>query len=299
MEKVMEMTSVNLRETSNLDIRKRKEKIFKLICISSIATSLVVLGVLLFHIAQEGIEYLGWDFLTNFQSRFAGKSGIKAGLLGTIWLMIPTLLISVPTGVLTAIYLQEYPVKGKIGRFIELNIANLAGVPSIVYGLLGLTVFVHWLGLGRSLLSGALTMSMLILPVIIVSAKEALGAVPDSIRQGAYAVGARKYQVVFGQVLPAAIPGILTGVILAVSRGIGEAAPLIVVGALSYVAYTPSTMMDEFTVLPIQIYNWAGRPQVEFHKLAASGIIVLLALMLTMNLTAILIRNRKQKRMRL
>ena len=295
----MEMTSVNLRETSNLDIRKRKEKIFKLICISSIATSLVVLGVLLFHIAQEGIEYLGWDFLTNFQSRFAGKSGIKAGLLGTIWLMIPTLLISVPTGVLTAIYLQEYPVKGKIGRFIELNIANLAGVPSIVYGLLGLTVFVHWLGLGRSLLSGALTMSMLILPVIIVSAKEALGAVPDSIRQGAYAVGARKYQVVFGQVLPAAIPGILTGVILAVSRGIGEAAPLIVVGALSYVAYTPSTMMDEFTVLPIQIYNWAGRPQVEFHKLAASGIIVLLALMLTMNLTAILIRNRKQKRMRL
>jgi phosphate transport system permease protein len=299
MEKVIVTPMIISLPASNLEIRKRKEKIFKLICILSIVSSLMVLGILFYHIAQEGIEYLGMDFLTRFQSRFAAKSGIKAGLWGTIWLMTPTILISVPIGVLTAIFLQEYPIKGRIGRFIELNIANLAGVPSIVYGLLGLSVFVHWMGLGRSVLSGALTMSLLILPVIIVSAKEALAAVPDTIRQGAYALGARKFQVVFGQVLPAAIPGILTGVILAVSRGIGEAAPLIVVGALSYVAYVPSTVMDEFTVLPIQIYNWAGRPQQEFHKLAASGILVLLVLMLTMNLTAILIRNRRQKRMRL
>jgi phosphate transport system permease protein len=197
---------------------------------------------------------------------------------------------------LAAIYLEEYASKNRFTAFIEVNIANLAGVPSIVYGILGLAVFVRFMGLERSVLAGAMTMSLLVMPVIIIAAKEAIRAVPSSLRQAAFAVGATRWQVVRHHVLPSAIPGILTGVILALSRAIGETAPLIMIGALTYVAFVPEGPLDEFTALPIQIFNWTARPQETFHELAAGGIIVLLAILLLMNATAVYIRYRGSKR---
>jgi phosphate transport system permease protein len=204
--------------------------------------------------------------------------------------------LAIPIGVLAAIYLEEYAPKNRFTAFIEVNIANLAGVPSIVYGILGLAVFVRFMGLERSVLAGAMTMSLLVMPVIIIAAKEAIRAVPSSLRQAAFAVGATRWQVVRHHVLPSAIPGILTGVILALSRAIGETAPLIMIGALTYVAFVPEGPLDEFTALPIQIFNWTARPQETFHELAAGGIIVLLAILLLMNATAVYIRYRGSKR---
>ena len=203
-----------------------------------------------------------------------------------------TALFAIPTGVLAAIYLEEYAKPGKVTRFIELNIANLAGVPSIVYGILGLALFVRFFHLERSVVAGALTMSLLILPVIIIASKESIKAVPQSLRQAAYAVGATPWQVIRHHVLPSALPGVLTGVILALSRAIGETAPLIMIGALTYIAFIPEGPMDEFTALPIQIFNWTARPQLEFHELASAGIIVLLGVLLIMNSVAVYIRIR-------
>ena len=204
--------------------------------------------------------------------------------------------MAIPIGVLAAIYLEEYALKNRFTAFIEVNIANLAGLPSIVYGILGLAVFVRFMGLERSVLAGAMTMSLLVMPVIIIAAKEAIRAVPSSLRQAAFAVGATRWQVVRHHVLPSAIPGILTGVILALSRAIGETAPLIMIGAMTYVAFVPEGPLDEFTALPIQIFNWTARPQETFHELAAGGIIVLLAILLLMNATAVYIRYRGSKR---
>lgn len=279
--------------------RKRTEKIFKLACFGLTFFSVLILIVLLFHISMTGQKYLSWDFISNWPSRFPHKAGIKAGIWGTLWLISLTACISIPIGVCSALFLEEYKIQGKLGKIIEINVANLAGVPSIVYGLLGLTIFVRYFGLDRSLLSGALTLTLLIMPVIIVSSREAIKAVPDAIRFGAYALGASKYQVVFWHVLPIALPGILTGVILALSRAIGETAPLIIVGALTYISYTPESVMDEFTVLPLQIYNWASRPNEEFHYLAAGGIIVLLAVMMSMNFIAVMIRQKASKKVKL
>lgn len=279
--------------------RKRKEKLFKFACFALTFFSVLVLIVLLYHIGITGNKYISFKFLTAWPSRFPHKAGIKAGIYGTLWLISLTAAISIPIGVLSALFLEEYKIPGKLGKIVEVNVANLAGVPSIVYGLLGLTVFVRFFGLDRSLLSGALTLSLLILPVIIVSSREAIKAVPDAIRFGAYALGASRYQVVFWHVLPIALPGILTGVILALSRAIGETAPLIIVGALTYISYTPESIMDEFTVLPLQIYNWASRPQEEFHYLAAGGIIVLLAVMMSMNFIAVMIRQKASKKVKL
>ncbi len=279
--------------------RKRKEKIFKIACFGLTFLSVIILIVLLYHIGQAGSKYLSFKFLDSWPSRFPHKAGIKAGIWGTLWLISLTALISVPIGIFSALFLEEYKIPGKLGKFVEINVANLAGVPSIVYGLLGLTIFVRFLGLDRSLLSGALTLSLLILPVIIVSSREAIKSVPDAIRFGAYALGASRYQVVFWHVLPIALPGILTGVILALSRAIGETAPLIIVGALTYISYTPESIMDEFTVLPLQIYNWASRPQEEFHYLAAGGIIVLLGVMLSMNFIAVVIRQKASKKVKI
>jgi phosphate transport system permease protein len=194
--------------------------------------------------------------------------------------------------VLASVYLEEYARPTRLTEFININIANLAGVPSIVYGMLGLAIFVRFFQLERSLLSGALTMSLLILPVIIIAAKEAIRAVPGSLRQAAFAVGATRWQVIRAHVLPSALPGILTGVILAISRAIGETAPLIMIGALTYVAFVPEGPMDEFTALPIQIFNWTSRPQEEFHELASAGIVVLLLVLLMMNALAVYIRYR-------
>ena len=209
-----------------------------------------------------------------------------------------TALFSVPIGIGSGIYLEEFTHKNRYSRFIDLNISNLAGVPSIVYGMLGLVIFVRWFGLNQSVLAGSMTMSLLILPIIIISTREALRAVPNTIRQAAFALGATRWQTIYAHVLPAALPGILTGIILALSRAVGETAPLIMIGALTYVAFVPEGPMDDFTALPIQIFNWASRPQKEFHELAAAGILVLLFVLLLMNSIAVYIRHWSEKRNR-
>ena len=276
----------------NLRQRHRKALLFKLFCIGVTLFSVAILGLLIFQVTSLGMPWIDWQFLTSFPSRFPEKAGIKSALFGTFWLVGLTATFAIPTGVLAAIYLEEYAPANKITRIININIANLAGVPSIVFGILGLAVFVRFMGLERSVLAGALTMSLLILPVIVVASKEAIRAVPSSIRQAAFAVGATRWQVISVHVLPQSISGILTGVILALSRALGETAPLIMIGALTYIAFVPEGPMDEFTALPIQIYNWTSRPQAAFHELASAGIVVLLCVLLLMNATAVYIRYR-------
>jgi phosphate transport system permease protein len=276
--------------------RQRVARIFKIACSSVTFLAVGILAVLIYEVTITGISWLDWQFMTSFPSRFPEKAGILSAFVGTLWLVTLTALFAIPTGVLAAIYLEEYAPKNKLTVFIEVNIANLAGVPSIVYGILGLAVFVRFFELNRSVVAGALTMSLLIMPVIIIAAKESIRAVPSSLRQAAFAVGATRWQVVSAHVLPSALPGILTGVILALSRAIGETAPLIMIGALTYVAFLPEGPMDEFTALPIQIFNWTARPQETFHELAAAGIIVLLAILLLMNATAVYIRYRGSKK---
>jgi phosphate transport system permease protein len=283
---------------NRLNSRHRKAKLFSIICAVVTWFSVSILCVLLLRVCLDGFGWLDWQFLTDFPSRFPDRAGIKSALVGTIWLVLLVAFISIPVGVSTAIYLEEFAGKGKLARIIEINISNLAGVPSIIYGILGLAVFVRYLSLGRSLLSGALTMSLLILPVIIIASREAIKAVPMSIRYAALSLGATRWQTTWAHVLPASFPGIMTGVILALSRAIGETAPLIMIGALTFVAFLPQGPMDAFTVLPIQIYNWISRPQTEFHELAAAAIIVLLLVLLLMNATAIYIRNRTERRVR-
>jgi phosphate transport system permease protein len=241
--------------------------------------------------------------LWDFASRHPTKAGYKSAIVGSLWLLVLTALLSVPVGVSAAVYMEEYAKKNRLNRLIEVNISNLAGVPSIVYGILGLAVFVRGMniegwGMGNSVLAGSLTMGLLSLPVIIIAAREAIKAAPDSIRQGAFALGATKWQVVRHHVLPAALPGMLTGVILAMSRAIGETAPMIMIGALSYVAFIPKGPLDDFTVLPIQIYNWIAMPQKEYHLLAACGILVLLVVLLLMNSVAIVIRDHAQRKLK-
>lgn len=275
-----------------------RERLFRRVCAALTWVSLLFLAALLLHVTTEGFGRLSLDFLRNYPSRFPAKAGLKSALWGSIWLMAFVFIISVPLGIASAIYLEEYEKKGRLARLIEVNIANLAGVPSIVYGILGLVIFVRFFGLERSVLAGSLTMSLLILPVIIIASREALRAVPQSIRHAAYALGATQWQTVFYHILPAALPGILTGVILAMSRAIGETAPLIMIGALTYVAFVPETPMDPFTTLPIQIFNWASRPQAAFQEVAAAGIVVLLTLLLLMNAAAVIIRNYAQRKHR-
>ena len=267
----------------------------KLFCLSVTCLAVAILGILILEVTLLGLPWLNFDFLTRFPSRFPEKAGILAGLAGTLWLVTLTAAIAIPIGVLAAVYLEEYAKPGRVSTFITINIANLAGVPSIVYGIIGLAIFVRFFGLDRSVLAGAMTMSLLILPVIIIASREAIKAVPSSLRQVAFALGATRWQVTRDHVLPQAMPGILTGVILALSRAIGETAPLIMIGALTYIAFVPEGPMDEFTALPIQIYNWTSRPQEAFHELASAGIIVLLLVLLIMNATAVWIRYRGSK----
>lgn len=283
---------------SNLARRHLISKAFRIMCATVTWTGVAIIALLLFQVSYEGIHWLDFQFLSSFPSRFPEKAGIKSSLYGTMWLISTTALISVPMGVAAAVYLEEYAKKNSFNRFIEINISNLAGVPSIVYGILGLVIFVRFFELSRSVLAGSLTMSLLILPVIIITSREAIRAVPSSIRRGAYALGATQWQVVKHHVIPSAMPGILTGVILAMSRAIGETAPLVMIGALTYVAFTPEGIMDSFTALPIQIFNWASRPQKEFHQLAACGIIVLLSVMLMMNALAVFIRHKAEGKLK-
>jgi phosphate transport system permease protein len=287
--------SASLEASASLKRRRSKAELFKRLCQAFTWLCLLLLALLLVHATREGLPWLDIGFLTEFPSRFPERAGIKSALYGTLWLISLTAVVSIPFGVAAALYLEEYAGKSRLNSLIEVSIANLAGVPSIVYGILGLTVFVRWLSLGRSVLAGALTMSLLILPIIIIASREALRAVPSSIRRAAYALGATTWQTIRFHVLPAALPGILTGTILALSRAIGETAPLIMIGALTYVAFVPAGPMDAFTALPIQIFNWVSRPQPEFHELAAAGIVVLLAVLLLMNAVAVLIRHRAQR----
>lgn len=285
-----------LAPAASLRRRKVWAHAFRLLCMGLTWFCLVLLAVLLIHATRQGLPWLDLQFLKEFPSRFPERAGIKSALWGTLWLISLTAMISIPVGVSGAIYLEEYAKRTRLNTVIDVSIANLAGVPSIVYGILGLALFVRWMSLGRSVLAGAMTMSLLILPIIIIASREALRAVPDSIRRASYALGATQWQTIRHHVLPAALPGILTGTILALSRAIGETAPLIMIGALTYVAFTPTGPMDAFTALPIQIFNWVSRPQQEFHELAAAGIVVLLTALLLMNATAVFIRQRAEKR---
>jgi len=277
--------------------RRRKELIFQLAALGAILLGMVVLFALIIDVFLDAVSRLRPEFFTSFPSRFPERAGIKSALVGTIYMMVLTGLFSAPLGVGAAIYLEEYARAGRLNRFIELNIANLAGVPSVVYGLLGLEIFVRVLRLERSLLAGSLTMSLLILPVIIIASREALKAVPASIRYGALALGATRWQAITRHVVPLALPGMLTGVILGFARAIGETAPLITIGALTFIAFLPTSPMSMFTTLPIQAFNWVSRPQAAFHANAAAAIVVLLVLLLILNSLAIWLRGRLQKRL--
>ncbi|HEU0074078.1 MAG TPA: phosphate ABC transporter permease PstA [Dehalococcoidia bacterium] len=276
-------------------VRKNIGRVFLAICIAATASGILALVVLLATVALDGVSRVSWDFLNSFPSRFPERAGIKAALYGTVWMMAFTALFAVPVGIGAAIYLEEFAPRNWLTKIIETNINNLAGVPSIIYGLLGLTVFVRVMDLGRSVMAGSLTMALLVLPIIIVASREGLRSVPPSIREAALGLGATRWQMVWVQVLPPAMPTIMTGVILALSRAIGEAAPLIMIGALTFLAFTPDDPFDQFTVLPIQVYNWISRPQAGFSDAAAAGIVVLLVVLLSMNALAILLRNHFER----
>jgi phosphate transport system permease protein len=283
---------VNLRRTRT----DYKGAAFKALLLSSLVIGLTTLIVLLVDVFRKGWAYVDKTLFTAPPSIDPAIAGARPAILATIYIGVLLLLFTVPIGVGTAIYLEEYANRERwYNRLLELNIQNLAAVPSIVYGILGLAFIVRGLGFGRVLLAGALILTLLVLPTVIIAAREAIRAVPDSIRQGAFALGATQWQVTSRQVLPAASPGIATGAILALSRGIGETAPLIMVGAVTYIAFDP-TLFGEFTALPIQIYQWVRLPQEEFRLLAAAAIIVLLGILLSLNAVAIWLRNRYQRR---
>ncbi|MBG1242929.1 phosphate ABC transporter permease PstA [Nostoc sp. NZL] len=308
------MTKGNIQSTNlsdsganpnfNLSINKRYnlDKVFAIATWVATLFALLILAILLIDVLTDGVGRLNWSFLTSFSSRRASSSGVLAPLVGTIWLLVITALISFPLGVGAGIFLEEYAQDNWFTRLIEINIANLAAVPSIIYGLLGLQIFVRVMEpitKGRTVLAGALTLSLLILPIIIITTREALRAVPDSLRQAGFALGANRWQIIREQIFPIALPGILTGTILALSRAIGETAPLIVIGAVGFITFlpqlSPQGLQSSFTALPIQIFDWVSRPQVEFHQNAAAGIVVLMIVLLLMNSTAIFLRNKFQQ----
>jgi phosphate transport system permease protein len=259
---------------------------------------LLALGVLLLGVAAEGIPRLSWDFLTSFPSRHAERAGVLPALIGSVLLVVVAAVTALPIGVAAAVYLEEYGKGGRLARLVEVNIANLAGVPSVVYGLLGLQVFVHFLHLPRSVVVGGMTLGLLVLPVIVITSREAIRAVPHSLREAAWGLGATRLQTIAHVVLPTALPGILTGAILAVSRAIGETAPILVVGALAFMTFVPDGLGSPFSALPVIVFNWASRPQHEFEVAAAAGILVLLVVVLGLNSIAILLRDRLQNRFR-
>jgi phosphate transport system permease protein len=276
--------------------RRAFGRVFATVCFMATAVGIVVLALLLFDIFSDGLGRLSWDFLNDFPSRRAARAGLKPALVGSAWVLGLTALISFPLGVGTAIWLEEYAPDNRFTKVVETNIANLAGVPSVVYGILGLAVFVRAFALGRSIMAAGLTLALLILPVIIIASQEAIRAVPGSIRLGAYALGATRWETIRYHIFPLALPGIMTGTILALSRAVGEAAPVILVGALGFIPFVPDGPLDQFTVIPFQIYNWVSRPQSDFHAAAAAASIVLLVMLLTMNAAAIYVRNRYSKK---
>lgn len=283
--------------SSLLKRRKLASALFAFLCLSVTLLAFFLLFWIMSGIFKQGMPYLSQKFLTSFPSRFAEQAGIKSALYGSVYVLCVTALFAIPVGVGAAIFLQEYAQDSKFARFVQVNIANLAGVPSIVYGILGLALFVRFFGFERSILSGGLTLGLLVLPIVIISAQEALRGVPNSLRHGSFALGATKWQTISRQTLPVAMPGILTGIILSISRAMGETAPLIMMGALTYVAFVPRGLRDGFTTLPIQIFNWTSRPQAEFQAIAAAGIIVLMTVLLSLNALAIFLRYRYNSRL--
>lgn len=283
---------------NNIKKNRLKDQIFKIWGIGCTFIGLVLLALFIGSILIDGLQRIDWDFITSLPSRKAERAGIYTALMGSVWILILTTIISLPLGIAAAIYLEEYARKNKFSSLLEINISNLAGVPSIIYGLLGLEIFVRIMQMGASILAGSFTLALLILPIVIVSTREAIKAVPKSVRDGSYALGASKWQTVSRQLLPASFGGILTGVILALSRAVGETAPLIVIGALAYVPFAPESPMDEFSVLPIQIFNWVSRPQAGFETNAAAAIIILLLITFIMNGIAVYFRNRWQKKLK-
>ena len=273
-----------------------KDRIFEYFGIASTYFGLVILAIFIGNILVDGLSRIDWDFMTSLPSRKGERAGIFTAWSGSLWILALTTLIAFPLGVSAGVYLEEYGKKTRLSSLLEVNISNLAGVPSIIYGLLGLEIFVRVFKMGNSILAGAFTLSLLVLPIIIVATRESIRAVPPSIRAASYGLGATKWQTIWHQVLPSSMGGILTGVILAISRAVGETAPLIVVGALAYVPFAPSSPMDEFTVMPIKIFNWVSRPQHGFTINAAAAIIILLIITFVMNGIAVFLRNKWEKK---
>lgn len=292
------MTSAPMSAVASTTRRRAgsADSVFRVLAVLILLMALAALGALIAGIWRDGAHRLSYEFLTSFPSRRPERAGIWHALMGSLAVILTTGALALPIGVGAAIYLEEYSRRTRLARLIELNITNLAAIPSIIYGLLGLGLFVRALGMGRSVLAGACTLALLALPVVILSTREALRAVPGSLREGSYALGATQWQTIWHQVLPVATPGILTGLILALSRAIGETAPLITIGALTYIPFAPDGLLSPFTVLPIQIFNWVSRPQAGFQTNASAAILVLLAMLLTMNGIAVWLRDRLQKR---
>jgi len=282
--------------------RRLEERVARALLLVASSLAIVVLVWLIGRTAAIGLPLINWNFLTATQSRFPAKAGIGPALLGSLWLGGLVLVMAVPVGIMAGIYLNEYARQNRFTSFLRTTIANLAGVPSIVFGILGLALFVRTFGLNQRgagiLIAGALTLAVMSLPIIIVATEEALKAVPQAMREAAYGLGATKWQVTKDHVLPYAVPGILTGTILAVARAMGETAPLILVGGATAIFTYPSSPLDVYTALPLQTYNWAAKPQAAFRELAAAGTLVLLAFILTLNLGAILLRSRYQKKLK-
>ncbi|HZB33045.1 MAG TPA: phosphate ABC transporter permease PstA [Streptosporangiaceae bacterium] len=297
------MTAVTDREATGapprlVGPRRPLEPAFRLTLLVSLVIAVLFLVILLVYVVTEGWPRLDARLWENFPSRlFPERAGAQSAIFGTVYVIALTAVFCIPIGVMTAIYLEEYADRERwYNRIIELNIQNLAAVPSIVYGILGLGIIARGIGLGITLITAALTLSLLVLPVVIIAAREAIRAVPNSIRQGSLALGATQWQTIWRQVLPAAVPGMATGAILALSRAIGEAAPLLLLGAVTHITFNPASLTDSYTVLPIQIFNWIKEPEAEFHTLAAAAIVILLTILLAMNSVAIWLRNRYQKR---
>lgn len=290
---------MNSIERTTRPYAKVASQAFAYACGGCVVLSVGVLLLLLWQMVSFAWGWLDWNFLTSFDSQLSPeKAGVLAALVGSVYLIALTTLLSVPIGVGAAIYLEEYAVQSRWRTFVQTNIANLAGVPSIVYGILGLGLFVRGWRMGPGVLAGALTLTLVVLPIVILASQEALRAVPSTIRQASYALGATRWQTVWHQLLPAALPGILTGVILALSRALGEAAPLVAIGAAGFVMFLPAGLNDKFTALPLQIYNWTENANVDFHHVAAAGIVVLLAVLICMNAVAIVLRRRFGKQIR-
>lgn len=277
--------------------RLARDNVFAALFAGSVVIGVLVLAWLLIEVFIDSVGWLDWQFLSSYSSRHPDQAGVLAPIAGTFWVIILTAVMTVPVGVATAVYLEEFAPDNRITRLIQLNISNLAGVPSVVYGLLGLAIFVQYLFDGqRSLLAGALTLSLLVMPIVIIASQEAIRAVPPSHRDAAYAMGATRWQVVKMVVLPQAVPSIMSGIILAMSRAIGETAPILVVSSLVFITYVPTSPFDRFTVLPLQIVTWVSQPQDDFRHIAAAAIVILLIMLLTMNATAIYIRAKFQRR---